>query len=58
MTETTVKLHIREIMRKLGVCNRTQVVIATADYDLNADSVTDLNGRESSITFKSPRPHM
>lgn len=28
MTETTVKVHVREIMRKLGVCNRTQVAIA------------------------------
>ena len=30
MTETTVKVHVREIMRKLGVCNRTQVAIAAA----------------------------
>jgi DNA-binding NarL/FixJ family response regulator len=28
MTETTVKVHVREIMRKLGVSNRTQVAIA------------------------------
>jgi DNA-binding NarL/FixJ family response regulator len=28
MTETTVKVHVREIMRKLGVVNRTQVAIA------------------------------
>jgi DNA-binding NarL/FixJ family response regulator len=27
MTETTVKVHVREIMRKLGVVNRTQVAI-------------------------------
>ena len=30
MTETTVKVHVREIMRKLGVSNRTQVAIAAA----------------------------
>ena len=30
MTEMTVKVHVREIMRKLGVCNRTQVAIAAA----------------------------
>jgi DNA-binding NarL/FixJ family response regulator len=28
MTETTVKVHVREIMRKLGVANRTQIAIA------------------------------
>jgi DNA-binding NarL/FixJ family response regulator len=28
MTETAVKVHVREIMRKLGVVNRTQVAIA------------------------------
>jgi DNA-binding NarL/FixJ family response regulator len=28
MTETTVKVHVREIMRKLGVANRTQVALA------------------------------
>lgn len=27
VTETSVKVHVREIMRKLGVMNRTQVVI-------------------------------
>ncbi len=56
MTETTVKLHIREIMRKLGVCNRTQVVIATADYGLHSDSATEHNAQEQSAPFKSPRP--
>ena len=30
MTETTVKVHVREIMRKLGASNRTQVAIAAA----------------------------
>jgi predicted DNA-binding transcriptional regulator len=30
MTETTVKVRVREIMRKLGVSNRTQVATDTA----------------------------
>ena len=30
MTETTVKVHVREVMRKLGVSNRTQVAITAA----------------------------
>ena len=37
MTETTVKVHVREIMRKLGVCNRTQVAIAAAHVCANAN---------------------
>jgi DNA-binding NarL/FixJ family response regulator len=27
LPDTTIKVHVREIMRKLGVCNRTQVAI-------------------------------
>ncbi|KRR22832.1 hypothetical protein CQ14_00600 [Bradyrhizobium lablabi] len=38
MTETTVKVHVREIMRKLGVCNRTQVAIA-AGRSVSSDGV-------------------
>lgn len=30
MTEGTVKVHVRQIMRKLGALNRTQVAILTA----------------------------
>jgi len=39
MTETTVKVHVREIMRKLGVCNRTQVAIAAGRGGVIADNV-------------------
>jgi len=39
MTETTVKVHVREIMRKLGVGNRTQVAIAAGRGGFAADSV-------------------
>jgi DNA-binding NarL/FixJ family response regulator len=31
LTETTVKVHVREIMRKLGVGNRTQVALAVGE---------------------------
>ena len=31
LTETTVKVHVREIMRKLGVSNRTQVALVVGD---------------------------
>lgn len=39
MTETTVKVHVREIMRKLGVGNRTQVAIAAGRGGFVADHV-------------------
>jgi DNA-binding NarL/FixJ family response regulator len=39
MTETTVKVHVREIMRKLGVCNRTQVAIAAGRGGVVAEAV-------------------
>jgi DNA-binding NarL/FixJ family response regulator len=38
MTETTVKVHVREIMRKLGVVNRTQVAIAVGRNGLVGNS--------------------
>lgn len=40
MTETTVKVHVREIMRKLGVSNRTQVAVAASRNGIDhADQV-------------------
>lgn len=42
MTETTVKVHVREIMRKLGVCNRTQVAIAAGRSSVGPDGVTEI----------------
>jgi DNA-binding NarL/FixJ family response regulator len=39
MTETTVKVHVREIMRKLGVSNRTQVVIAARRSGVGTEDV-------------------
>lgn len=35
MTEATVKVHVRQIMHKFGARNRTQVVLATVDGDLD-----------------------
>lgn len=35
--EATVKVHVRDIIRKLGVKNRTQVAIVAARYRLFAD---------------------
>lgn len=34
--ETTVKAHVTEILRKLGVASRTQIVIETAHLDFEA----------------------
>jgi DNA-binding CsgD family transcriptional regulator len=32
MTEATVKVHVRQIMRKLGVGNRTQIALALTAF--------------------------
>jgi DNA-binding NarL/FixJ family response regulator len=44
MTETMVKVHVREIMRKLGVANRTQVALAVErnGRDLGCSASTTL----------------
>ncbi|WP_246175419.1 LuxR C-terminal-related transcriptional regulator [Bradyrhizobium paxllaeri] len=55
MTETTVKVHVREIMRKLGVCNRTQVAIA-AGRSVSSDGV-DLVPSDSPPMIKSSVSH-
>jgi DNA-binding NarL/FixJ family response regulator len=36
VTETTVKAHVSEILRKLNVVSRTQAVIETAQLDFDA----------------------
>ena len=48
MTETTVKVHVREIMRKLGVCNRTQVVVSAGRTGVGPDGGVEI------ITLDSP----
>ncbi len=57
MTETTVKVHVREIMRKLGVHNRTQVAIAASRIGLGSDSVVELISGDSPTTMRSSGPH-
>ena len=55
MTETTVKVHVREIMRKLGVSNRTQVAIAAAH--VCADGAVELVPADSSMAIKPSISH-
>jgi DNA-binding NarL/FixJ family response regulator len=55
MTETTVKVHVREIMRKLGVSNRTQVAIAAAH--VCSDSSIELVPADSSMAVKPSISH-
>jgi DNA-binding NarL/FixJ family response regulator len=55
MTETTVKVHVREIMRKLGLSNRTQVAIAAAH--VCSDSPIELVPAVSSMAVKPAISH-
>jgi DNA-binding NarL/FixJ family response regulator len=55
MTETTVKVHVREIMRKLGVSNRTQVAIAAAH--ICSESLIELVPADSSMAVKPSISH-
>jgi DNA-binding CsgD family transcriptional regulator len=55
MTETTVKVHVREIMRKLGVSNRTQVAIAAAH--VCADAAVELVPADLSMAIKPSISH-
>jgi DNA-binding NarL/FixJ family response regulator len=55
MTETTVKVHVREIMRKLGVSNRTQVAIAASH--VCADAALELVPTDSSMVIKPSISH-
>ena len=55
MTETTVKVHVREIMRKLGVSNRTQVAIAAAHVCSNG--AVELVSADLSMAIKPSISH-
>ena len=57
MTETTVKVHVREIMRKLGVCNRTQVAIAAGRNSIGPNSAVEIIPLVAMATVKSSVPH-
>jgi DNA-binding NarL/FixJ family response regulator len=56
MTETTVKVHVREIMRKLGVSNRTQVAIAAGRSGIGGEGPGLVPSDVPSI-IKSSVPH-
>jgi DNA-binding NarL/FixJ family response regulator len=64
MSESTVKVHARKIMRKFGVANRTQLVVATTNQRPlrrveNGDGsgqATDDHAPEN-IQVHFPRPH-
>jgi DNA-binding NarL/FixJ family response regulator len=55
LTETAVKVHVREVMRKLGVCNRTQVAIISARNAVVPRSVAD-RPREDASDELFPQP--
>lgn len=56
MTETTVKVHVREIMRKLGVSNRTQVAIAASLNCIIPGPVAELIPQDPPTLVKSSEP--
>lgn len=55
MTETTVKVHVREIMRKLNVSNRTQVAIAAGRGGVGAEGA-GLVPSDAPMVIKSSVP--
>jgi DNA-binding NarL/FixJ family response regulator len=55
ITETTVKVHVREIMRKLGVSNRTQVAIAAAH--VCTDAAVELDPAVSPMAIRPSISH-
>jgi DNA-binding NarL/FixJ family response regulator len=57
MTETTVKVHVREIMRKLGVCNRTQVAIAAGRNGVGTEGLAEMVTPDSATTIKPSATH-
>ena len=50
MTEATVKVHVRQIMRKLGATNRTQAAVHAVEAGLNGNPGT--NGSGGSVDVK------
>jgi DNA-binding NarL/FixJ family response regulator len=47
LRESTVKVHIRQIMRKLGATNRTQAALCAAELDLSAREKSELGEGDS-----------
>jgi hypothetical protein len=46
LSEATVKVHIKNVMRKLGVANRTEAAIWMTKHRKTTE---DINGRPSSL---------
>lgn len=57
MTETTVKVHVREIMRKLGVCNRTQVAVAAGRTGVSPDGGVEIISLDSPSVVRASARH-
>ena len=55
MTEATVKVHVRQIMRKLGASNRTQAAVCAVQADLSAPENTNGSGVPNSSKHDSER---
>lgn len=60
LPESTVKVHVREIMRKLAVSNRTQVALAVSRFGVGIDAGVDSSPRaavpQSSAILSSISP--
>ena len=52
-----MKAHVREIMRKLDVCNRTQVAIAAAHNGVGPDGMVEIISLNSTATANSSASH-
>ena len=55
MTEATVKVHVRQIMRKLGASNRTQAAVCAVQADLSGPGNTGGSGTSTSAETDSER---
>jgi DNA-binding NarL/FixJ family response regulator len=56
MTEATVKVHVRQIMRKLGATNRTQAALSAADHErqLEGEAAPSVRGNGGSGSLVIP----
>jgi two-component system nitrate/nitrite response regulator NarL len=50
MTEATVKVHMKSIMRKIRVANRTQVAIWALENGYSADEIRGRVSKAASTT--------
>jgi len=57
LPESTVKVHVREIMRKLAVSNRTQVALAVSRFGAAIEVGTNSSAsREQPVLNRTPTP--